>query len=175
MTPAYDRDDMPDMTARRTDAIRDALLTQVRTEAERRRHRLRRRFALWGGIGILAVGGLATAATAVVSAQHVTNKDSVYCFASAERGANGQYDMSGATMYDPESGGGRVENALELCRTMWRQGVFDKDHDPLAATNPPGQVPNDLQVCVMPDGTAAVVPGRPGVCSAVGLAEEKGD
>jgi hypothetical protein len=175
VTPAYDRDDMPDMTAARTDAIRDALMTQIRTEAERKRHRIRRRFALWGGIGILVIGGAATAATAVVSSQHVTNKDGVYCFASAERGANGQYDMSGATMYDPEAGGGRVENALELCRTMWRQGVFNKDHDPLAATGAPGQVPEQLQVCVMSDGTAAVVPGRPGVCQAVGLAPEKTD
>ena len=175
MTPAYDRDDMPDMTQRRTEAIRDVLMTQLRTDAAQRRQRLRRRFAIWGGIGILAIGGVATAATAIVSAQHVTNRDGVYCFASADRGANGQYDMSGATMYDPDSGGGRVENALEMCRTMWRQGVFDKDHDPLAATGKPGKVPDQLQVCVMADGTAAVVPGRPGVCQAVGLAPEKTD
>ncbi|WP_348789934.1 hypothetical protein [Leifsonia sp. NPDC080035] len=175
MSPAYDRDDMPEMTTARTDAIRDALMTSIRTEPERKRRTLRRRFALWGGIGILAIGGVATAATAVVSAQHVTNTDGVYCFASAERGANGEFDMSGATMYDPEAHGGRVENALEMCRMMWRQGVFDKDHDPLAATSAPGRVPADLQVCVMSDGTAAVVPGRPGVCQAVGLAPEKTD
>ncbi|QNE35861.1 hypothetical protein [Leifsonia shinshuensis] len=175
MSPAYDRDDMPDMTTVRTDAIRDALMTQVRSEPDQRRLRFRRRFAIWGSVGILVVGGLATAATAVVSAQHVTNRDGVYCFASAERGANGEYDMSGATMYDPDAGGGRVENALELCRTMWRQGVFNTDHDPLAASNAPGQVPAQLQVCVMSDGTAAVVPGRPGVCQAVGLAPEKTD
>ena len=173
MSPVYDRDDMPEMTPERTDAIRDALMTSIRTEPERKRGTLRRRFAIWGGIGILAIGGVATAATAVVSAQRVTNTDSVYCFASAERGVNGEYDMSGATMYDPEAHGGRVKNALELCRTMWRQGVFDADHDPLAATNPPGKVPDQLQVCVMSDGTAAVVPGRPGVCQAVGLAPEK--
>ena len=130
---------------------------------------------MWGGIGILVIGRISTAATAVVSSQQVTNKDGVYCFATAERGANGEFDMSGATMYDPEAGGGRVENALELCRTMWRQGVLNKDHDPLAASSSPGQVTQHLQVGVMSDGTAAVVPGRPGVCQVVGLAPEKGD
>jgi hypothetical protein len=175
VSTGYDRDDVPEMTPARTDAIRDALMVSIRTEPERRRSTLRRRFAIWGGIGILAIGGVATAATAVVSAQRVTDTDGVYCFASAERGANGEYDMSGATMYDPETHGGRVKNALEMCRMMWRQGVFDKDHDPLAVTNAPGTVPDQLQVCVMSDGTAAVVPGRPGVCQAVGLAPEKSE
>ncbi|MGN6426090.1 hypothetical protein [uncultured Leifsonia sp.] len=175
MSPAYDREDLPEMTPARTDAIRDVLMTSIRTEPERRRSTLRRRFAIWGGIGILAIGGVATAATAVVSAQQVTNTDGVYCFASAERGANGEFDMSGATMYDPEAHGGRVKNALEMCRMMWREGVFDKDHDPLAPSSAPGRVPEQLQVCVMGDGTAAVVPGRPGVCQAIGLAPEKTD
>ncbi|MFJ8895570.1 hypothetical protein ACIRCZ_13355 [Leifsonia sp. NPDC102414] len=173
MTPLYDADDFPAMTERRTDAIRDALLTQLRTEKERKRRTLRRRLAIWGGIGCLVVGGAAVAGTAVVSSRQVTNNDSVYCFASAERGVNGEYDMSGATMYNPDGGGGRVENALELCTTMWRQGVFNPDHDPLAATAGTGTVPDHLQVCVMDDGAAAVVPGRPGVCQAVGLSPEK--
>lgn len=175
MSPAYDRDDLPQMTGARTDAIRDTLTDRLRTEAQRRRQRLRRRFAIWGGIGILAIGGAATAATAVVSSRQVTDRDIVYCFGSTERGANGEYDMSGATMYDAATKGGRVENALELCRMMWRQGIFEKDHDPLAVTNPPGKVPEHLQVCVMGDGAAAVVPGKPGVCQVVGLAPETKD
>ena len=54
---------------------------------------------------------------------------------------------------------------------MWEQGVLNDGYDPLKPTNPPGTVPAGLQVCVMKDGSAAVVPGTSkNLCQAIGLA-----
>lgn len=173
MTPLYDADDMPEMTDARTDAIRDTLLNRVRTESARRQRTLRRRFAVWGGIGVLVIGGAATAATAIVQAQRVTNSDIVYCLASPQRGADGEFDYAAATLHDSASGTGTVADPVGVCQDMWRRGALDKDTDPLAATPAPHRVPAHLQVCVMDDGTPAVVPGRPGVCQAAGLAPRR--
>ncbi|MDN4612919.1 hypothetical protein P5G50_00525 [Leifsonia sp. F6_8S_P_1B] len=173
MTPLYDDGDMPEMTEQRTDAIRETLLTQVRTEASRRRRALRRRFALWGGIGVLAIGGAATAATAILHSQEVTNTDIVYCLASPQRGADGQFTYAAATLHDEASGEGTVSDPIGVCRDMWRRGALDKDTDQLAATPGPHEVPKELQLCVMGDGSPAVVPGRPGICQSAGLAPER--
>lgn len=173
MTPIYDDDDMPDMTEARTDAIRETLLTQVRTESSRRRTTLRRRFALWGGIGVLMIGGVATAATAIVQSQRVTNSDIVYCLASPHRGADGQFDYAAATMHDGATGAGAVSDPITVCQDMWRRGALDKHTDQLVATPAPHPVPSHLQVCVLDDGSPAVVPGRPGICQAAGLAPKR--
>jgi hypothetical protein len=173
VTPLYDNDDMPDMTDVRTDAIRDTLLDQVRTETARRQHTLRRRFAIWGGIGVLVIGGVATAATAIVQAQRVTNSDIVYCFASSERAADGQFTYAAATLHDPTTNAGAVADPVRVCQDMWRRGALDKNTDPLSATPGPHAVPPQLQVCVMDDGSPAVVPGRPSICQAIGLAPKR--
>ncbi|WP_349865483.1 hypothetical protein [Leifsonia sp. WHRI 6310E] len=173
MTPLYDNDDMPEMTDKRTDAIRETLMDQVRTENDRRRHTLRRRFTLWGGIGLLVIGGVATAATAIVQAQRVTNSDIVYCFATAQRGADGQFDYAAATLHDPASNQGSVSKPIAVCQDMWHRGALDKNTDQLEPTPSPHAIPAHLQVCVMDDGSPAVVPGRPGICQAIGLAPER--
>lgn len=173
MTPLYDSDEIPEMTQQRTDGIRDTLLEQVRTEASRRRHALRRRFAIWGGVGVLVVGGVATAATAIVQAQRVTNSDIVYCFASPHRGADGQFTYAAATLHDSSTNTGAVSDPISVCQDMWRRGALDKDTDQLSATPKPHAVPAQLQVCVMEDGSPAVVPGRPEVCQSAGLAPKR--
>lgn len=173
MTPIYDNDDMPEMTDLRTDAIRDTLLDQVRTESSRRRRSMRRRFAIWGGIGVLAVGGIATAASAIVRAQQVTNSDIVYCLASPHRGADGQFTYAAATLHDGSSDTGTVSDPISVCQDMWRRGALDSKTNQLAATPGPHVVPSELQVCVMDDGSPAVVPGRPDVCQAAGLAPKR--
>jgi len=172
VTPIYDDENLPEMTGRRMDAIREALLTQVRDEPVTNRMRRRRRFALWGGVGILAVGGVAIAGTAIVQSQEVSNREVVHCLSSAERGVNGKFDESSATLSRDAGKAGRVDDAIALCSAMWQQGVFEHGFDPLSATHAPGTAPTNLRVCVMDDGSAAVVPGRPGVCSALGLAPE---
>ena len=53
---------------------------------------------------------------------------------------------------------------------MWEQGVLADGFEPTTPANEPGVVP-ELQVCVMRDGSAAVVPGESAnVCQIVGLA-----
>lgn len=173
MTPLYDHDDLPEMTEARTDAIRDRLLEQVRTESSRRRHRIRRRFAIWGGIGVLVIGGVATAATAIVQSQRVTNSDIVYCFASSERGADGQFTYAAATLHDSTTDTGSVSDPISVCQDLWRRGALDKNTDQLSATPAPHAVPAQLQVCVMDDGSPAVIPGRPGICQSAGLAPKR--
>lgn len=173
MSPLYDNDAMPEMTDVRTDAIRDTVLAQIRTEPERRHRTIRRRFAIWGGIGLLVVGGIATAATAIVQSQRVTNSDIVYCFASAERGADGQFTYAAATLHDSSTNTGNVADPISVCQDMWRRGALDKNADQLSATQAPHAVPAQLQVCVMDDGSPAVVPGRPGVCQSAGLAPKR--
>ena len=98
----------------------------------------------------------------------------MHCLSSASRNADGSYPGSQATIAS-ESGEGRVEDATALCTQMWQQGVLHGDFEPGQASNPPGTVPAHLQVCVMPDGSAAVVPGESeGVCQAIGLAPLRG-
>lgn len=173
MTPLYDDDDMPAMTDARTDAIRDTLLDHARTERSRRRLTLRRRLAIWGGIGVLVIGGAATAATAIVQAQRVTNSDIVYCLASAHRGGDGQFRYAAATLHNEATDSGAVADPIGVCQDMWRRGALDENTDQLAATPGVHAVPAHLQVCVMDDGSPAVVPGRAGICQAAGLAPQR--
>lgn len=173
MTPLSDNDGIPEMTNKRTDAIRETLLAHVRTESTRHRQRLRRRFTIWGGIGVLVVGGVVTGAAAIVQSQRVTNTGIVYCFASPHRGPNGQFTYAAATIHDSATNQGSVTNPISVCQDMWRRGALDKRADQLSPTPSPHAVPAQLQVCVMDDGSPAVVPGRPGVCQAAGLAPKR--
>ncbi len=162
--------DQPDMTPARTDAIRRSLLSTIRDEPRARVNRIRKRFAIWGGVGLLVVGGASVAGAVVLQASTVTNQNIVHCLRSAERGADGSYEESSASISATNGTDGRVHDAVALCSEMWRQGVLSPSFDALKPTNPPGTVPADLRVCVMSDGSAAVVPGGPNVCAALGLA-----
>lgn len=92
----------------------------------------------------------------------------MHCLSSTTRGANGTYPGSSATIADGD-GPGRVDDARALCAEMWEQGVLSPTVDPTAPTHTPGVVP-PLQVCVMRDGTAAVVPSNTAsVCQSLGM------
>lgn len=155
---------------REPEATRETLLASVRAESTRRRALLRRRVAIWGGIGLLVVGAGATAAAVIVESRPVTASDLVYCLASPDRGADGQFRLAAASLESslPDSG-----DPIATCRRMWQDGALDPGTDQLAATPAPHPVPADLQLCVMDDGSPAVVPGRPGVCQAAGLASAR--
>ncbi len=101
----------------------------------------------------------------------MTDKTIVHCLSSAIRGPNGTYPGSSATIADG-AGPGRVDDAIALCSQMWQQGVLSGTVDPTAPTQTPGNITvPPLQVCVMRDGTAAVVPSEnPSVCQSLGLA-----
>ena len=164
----------PEMTPVRTDAIRKALLTALRDEPRARAARSRKRFAIWGGVGLLVVGGVSAAVAVVLQSQSVSNRGIVHGLASSERGAGGQYIESSATIAAESWAHGDVDDAILLCSEMWKQGVLEEGFDPLRPSSSTGAVPNNLRVCVMGDGSAAVVPGSPNVCAALGLAPAKG-
>ena len=161
---------IPQMTAERTDSIRRMLTATVRNEPGARRVRARKRFAVWGGIGILSVGAMSFAGTAILAPSKVSNEGIVHCLESHERGVNGKIKETMATVSVGSSGRGRVADATALCTTMWKQGVFQPGYDASNVTNTPGEVPAHLSVCVEADGSAAVVPGTTEVCAGLGLA-----
>lgn len=160
----------PQMTPERDAAIRAMLVEHVRDDPAVRAKRRRRRLLGWSGIGVLAIGAAATAGAVLLTPTSVSTHDFVYCLSAPERNADGSYPGSAATISSP-GGEGRVADAMELCTMMWEQGVLSDTFDPTAATNPPGRVPDELQSCVMPDGSAAIVPSpNESVCQAIGLA-----
>jgi len=162
----------PEMTPARTEAIRELLAANIRDEPEIRRRRAYRRWLIWGGIGVFALGSLGTAGSILFNAVPVTDKSIVYCLSSTVPAPDGEYMSSAATLANPD-GPARVDDAVALCSQMWQHGVFRDDYDPLAPTYGPTEydVP-ELQVCVRRDGAAAVVPSKnPEICQAIGLAK----
>lgn len=165
-----DGDEYAEMRPFRSEAIRDALLSALRDEPMERARRKRRLYGVWGGLSALVVMLGVTAGAVILDATRISNTELVHCLSSATRNPDGSYPGSQATI-STGTGEGRVEDALELCSQMWEQGVLNDGFDPDRPTNSPGTAPPALQVCVMPDGSAAVVPGpTSAVCSMIGLA-----
>lgn len=161
------------VTPPRDDAIHDLLMETVVAEPERRQRRRRRRLLVWGSVGLLAAASVGIGAGVAVHSQSVSNATVVHCLSSAHRGIGGRYPDASATT-SHLSGQARIRDARGLCVDMWRQGVFDPGYNPASANNPPGKVPDHLTVCVMEDGSAAVVPGdEDGLCQSIGLAPLK--
>lgn len=161
--------DSPEMRPERSDAIRALLLDTIREQPARQARMRRRRWFTWGGVGILTLGIAATAGAIAVDSLKVSNETIVHCLRSDERAADGSYPSASASIADA-SGEGRVDDAIDLCTQMWAAGVFEPGYDPTSLDNPPAVVP-DFQVCVMPDGSAAVVPSsNRTICQAIGLA-----
>ena len=160
----------PEMTGTRTDAIRQLLAERVRDEPEFRRRRTRRRILTWGGIGLVTIGGLSTAGSILFGQAPITDHAIVHCLSSTVPQANGEFPGSAATVAHL-GGPGRVDDALELCTEMWRQGVLSGPVDPLRSTYTPQAFIPEMQVCVMRDGTAAVAPSDdPAICQSLGMA-----
>ena len=162
----------PEMTEARTEAIRDLLAQTIRDEPELRRRRTRRRLLVWGGIGLLTVGGLSTAGSVLFREAAITDQSIVQCFSSTVPNPDGSFPGSGATVATKD-GPGRVDDALALCTEMWRQGVLSPGFDPVAPPQEPDEtrIP-DLQVCVMRDGIAAVVPSDDAsICQSLGMSD----
>lgn len=158
--------DMGDVSAA---AIRDLLLRTAENEAASRSRRFRRRFALWGGCGLALVGLASFAGAAIVGSSEADDYAIVHCLSSSQRGANGEYSGSQAAMEPNLSAEATAKDALRICTEMWAQGVLSGEQDPLSATAGEGTVPKNLELCVMPDGRPAVVPGKAEVCRALGL------
>ena len=127
----------------------------------------------------VAVALVATGGAAVMQLP-VTDKSSIACFARAELHGN-QFPGGTAVLGVPSTperpdSTVMIEDALALCRDMWAQHVLDPDapnggahpslHDPSFSY----PIPDQLTVCVLHDGRAAVIPGDEKVCSSLGLA-----
>ena len=120
-------------------------------------------------MSLVGAVALTTGAAIVFGSAPVTDTTIVHCLSSTVRNVDGTYPGSSATIADG-NGPGRVDDARALCAQMWEQGVLSPTVDPTAPTQGPGAVPQ-LQVCVMRDGTAAVVPSStPTVCQSLGMA-----
>ena len=157
------------MTPERTDAIRGLLLQTLRNEPHRRIQRTRRRILIWASGVFLVAGVAATGATVLLESESVSETAIVHCYSSTVPNAYGAYPGSSATIAD-NNGRGQAREALALCTAMWEQGALAEGFDPITPTNVPGIVP-EVRVCVMRDGSAAVVPGESSmVCQTVGLA-----
>lgn len=163
------RSQEPEMSEPRTRAIRELLAQRIREEPAIRRRRMRRRVTVWGSVGVVGAVALTTGAAVLLGSAPVTDNTIVHCLSSTTRDADGNYPGSSATIASG-NGPGRVDDAVSLCSQMWERGVLGPSIDPTAPTHAPGQVP-PLQVCVMRDGSAAVVPSVTGtVCQSLGMA-----
>lgn len=166
MTP-----DEPEMSEARTEAMRKILAERIRNEPAFRRRRIRKQIAIWSGAGLITAAVLTTGAAILFGSVPVTDKTIVHCLSSTTPNPDGSYPGSSATIAT-SNGPGRVDDALNLCEQMWEQGVLSPAVDPTAPTQSPGPVTVPaLQVCVMRDGTAAVVPSEnSSVCQSLGMA-----
>jgi hypothetical protein len=149
-----------------------ALLEDVAATEGSRRSRLRLPVAVGVGAAVTLAGG--TAAAYVITQRPVTEQGMVHCLARAELAASGTYPGSAVMVSAPDGDEVAVDDALGACEQLWRDGVLDPD----AATGTPAAgprpgrnagVPSQLSVCVMPDGTAAVLPGPATACPELGL------
>ncbi|WP_022889684.1 hypothetical protein [Agromyces italicus] len=162
----------PEMRPDRADAIRAMLVDHVSREPAVRAARRRRRVIGWGGLGVLAAGVAVTAGTVLLAPGPVTQSTYVQCLSEPTRAADGSYPGSGASVTESDEQWG---DPIQICTLMWEQGLFEPGYDPLAEHNPPGRVPEELQLCVMEDGTAAVVPSpNESICAALGMAPPTG-
>ncbi|WP_022889060.1 hypothetical protein [Agromyces italicus] len=163
-------DGYPEMRPGREAAIRSLVLDQLGESREQKARCRRRRWFVWGGVGLLTVGIGATAAGIVLQSQTVSNDELVRCLISDERAGDGSYPGAMASVA-LDSDAERALSAIEICTMMWEQGALEPGFDPTSLKNAPGEVPEAFVVCVMPDGTAAVVPSsQPAICSRLGLA-----
>ena len=167
------RPDEPEMSEPRAQAIREILAQRIRDEPSIRRRRIRRPIAIWGVVGLVTAGALTTGAAILFGSTPVTDRTIVHCLSSTTRSPDGSYPGSSATIAE-DNGPGRVDDALALCTQMREQGVLSATVDPTAPTHSPGTAPT-LQVCVMRDGTAAVVPSEvAAVCQSLGMSSIEG-
>jgi len=161
------------VTPPRDEAIRRMLMETVAAEPVVRERRKRRRWAVWGSIGVLVAASAGVGAGVVAHQKAVSNATVVHCLSSAHRGLGGKYADASATITHG-SGQARIDDAKQLCGEMWTQGVFQPGYDPAKAKNPAGAEPSSLTVCVMKDGSAAVVPGAAvDLCNSLGLSPLK--
>jgi hypothetical protein len=116
--------------------------------------------------GVLTIAAL-TSGGVLLARSQVTDPMTVACFERAELRLDGTFPGTTVALADAPPGSRDavqvpIDDAVGICTDLWRDGVLN---------SPDGSAVPDLTVCVMRDGTAAVVPGPSGVCGSIGLPE----
>jgi hypothetical protein len=154
---------MPVLPARRRKAARLQLEEAVARSA--RQPRRRPSVVIAAAIAIVALSTCA-AAIAVASHRPVTNRHQARCFTVADVSG---FNTSVAVPGKPGTVG-QVHNAHGACAGLFRLGVLKLGAKRVIAR--PAKVTHAvpaLTVCVWHDGTAAVFPGRRGICARLDL------
>ncbi|HEU4540830.1 MAG TPA: hypothetical protein VFR23_06845 [Jiangellaceae bacterium] len=152
---------VPPLEPARQAAMRELIEFAVANE-KHRSARVRVPIAAGLGAAVALAGG--TAAAIVLTREPVTDSSLVHCLARAELDAQGNYPGTAVAATASQGGPVSVEDARAACEEAWRQGILDPSAEigaPLPDPDPARRaaVPAELSVCVMPDGSAAVVPG----------------
>jgi hypothetical protein len=161
-------------TPQHRDRTRDDLMRQVQRDTRPRKKRNPWLFVVPSVVlAAVVTGGIALLLP-------VTDKNTVHCLARAELHENGSYPGMSVAVGAPTGHVVPVEDAIAGCTLLWNDGLLDPaDPDGQTGGNgvPPtlrpdrdGAVPELLTVCVMGNGTAAVIPGDQNICGRLGLA-----
>lgn len=126
------------------------------------------------GVGAAVVLAGGSAAAYVLTQRPVTETSLVHCFSRAELTADGEFPGVSVAAAHPDDRAVAMDEAIDACTQVWRDGLLDPAA-PIGASLPdPDQrrnsrPPSPLTVCVMSDGSAAVIPGGPNVCAELDL------
>lgn len=159
-----------DVTDGRAAEIRQLLVETVEREPENRRRRIRRRVGVWSPIVFVGIGAATVAGSAIVAASGVDDYAIVHCLESSERGPNGAFVEAQAALEQERIDGATIDDAVRICTEMWAQGALPLGGNAVDPSPGRHDVPPHLTPCVMPNGDAAVVPGKAEACGALGLA-----
>jgi hypothetical protein len=166
--------DVPRLDPARKAAMRELVEYAVANE-KAPYPRLRMPVAVGLGAAVALAGG--TAAAYVLTQRPVTETSLVHCFSRAELSAAGEFPGTSVAVTVPSrhaDGPAPIEDALAACAQAWQDGLLDPSA-PIGAPLPDpdprrnAAVPDQLAVCVTPDGAAAVVPGGPAACATLEL------
>ncbi|PJJ63729.1 hypothetical protein [Compostimonas suwonensis] len=164
----------------RGDAIRTALMAHVAEGAKKPARKRRRIITIVVPSVLLAIA--VTGATLWL-VKPVTDQGAVHCFARAEIDWFGGFPGATVSAAAPNAEQVPVDDAIALCTQVWKDGLLDPevadgtpqgpDGRPIVNERRDSPVPDPLTVCVMRDGTAAVLPGPATICSRAGLASRQ--
>jgi len=159
----------------RRDALRDALMDEVRRTRRPWWRRSWQGLAVGGGACTLVLAG--GAATAYVAFKPAENKASVVCYSGADLGAK---RVDGTTVAvarempadsaESDSGAVAIADPVAACAQAWQDGLLSSGGADAAQPDPAvrHQVPN-LVACTLDEGVAGVFPGSPLTCEQLGL------
>lgn len=169
-----DYEELVEFDPEKSAAIETLLVSHVRKDLVRSASHRRWRITAAIGIPALLVAGALTAGVILLADAPISDSSYVNCFSRAEIYPDGTYPGSSTMIAGSTGSQIPIQDAIDACSALWEQGVFQLGFDP---THPsaPGTfpVPDPLTVCVMSDGSAAVIPGGRSVCASLGLARRE--